>query len=121
MSIESFIKKVCVQTAVYWGNPVSDGYGGKTFDAAVEIKCRWEEKLELFTSSNGEQLVSRAVILLTQDVDDGGFLYLGELDTLVSPIDVTKPKTITGAWEIKRFDKIPMIKSTTVFVRKAYL
>ena len=109
----------CVQTAVYWGNPVPDGYGSFTFDAAVEIDCRWEDRVGTFTSNKGEQIYSKATVFVLQDVDEGGFLCLNDLDSLAS--DVSNPKEIDNAFEIKRFDKSPGLGSTTEFVRKAYL
>jgi len=39
-------KNLLRQTAVYWGSPVNDGYGGKTFAAPVEVQCRWMIKQE---------------------------------------------------------------------------
>ena len=127
MGIEKFIQKVCVQTAVYWGNPQPDGYGGITFDDPVEISCRWDCKrrkeipsLMVVSGGGTEMIVSIAEVLVTQDVDVGGYLYLGDLDDLDSS-EQDDPKSVEGAYEIRRFDKIPMIKSTTEFVRKAYL
>ena len=61
--IEKVAKRFCVETAVYWGNPQNDGYGGFTFDTPVEIKCRWEEKSEvdigclLYTSDAADDLL----------------------------------------------------------------
>jgi hypothetical protein len=133
MSIEKFIKKVCVQTAVYWGNPQDDGTGGKTFTDPVELKpplngVRWEETTQVITNSQGREIVSKAQILVCQDLDEEGYLFLGtleDLDSLDSSGDSSggyyNPIEIDGAYEIKRFDKTPMIKSKTTFVRKAYL
>lgn len=127
MGIEKFIQKVCVQTAVYWGNPTSDGYGDYTFDTAVEISCRWDSKRlklspKLMVVSGGAsvELVSEAEVMVTQDLDVGGYLYLGELDDL-SAAEKANPKLVDDAFQIVKFDKISMIKSTTEFVRKAYL
>lgn len=120
--IDSFMKRVCLQTAVYWGSPVADGYGGKTFADPVEIDCRWENRVEKITRVGdrlGEEVISRARVFVTQDVEELGWLYLGELDDLDSNPD--NPKEIAGAYEIIRFDKIPEHRSTTEFVRKAYL
>ena len=123
MGIEKFIQKVCVQTAVYWGNPKSDGYGGMTFDDPVDILCRWDvgsSKLpNVIGDGRGNEIITRAEILVTQDLDEQGWLYLGSLSEL-DP-ESNDPKLVDGAYEIKRFDKIPMIKKTDVFVRKAYI
>lgn len=118
MGINKFIESVCVQDAVYWGNPQPDGYGGYTFDAPVEIKVRWDEKYELIRDKDGKETVSTAQVLLTQDVDYGGYLYLGTLNELSS--DPANPLEV-GGWEIKQFSRVYMIKSTTEQVRKAYL
>ena len=119
MGIDRFIQKVCVQTAVYWGNPVNDGYGGFTFDEAVEIPCRWDDKVQILKDNAGIEKISRAEVLLTQDVDELGYLFLGSLDDL--PSDHDNPAEIEEAYMINVFTKVPMIKSTTIFVRKAYL
>lgn len=122
MGIEKFIKKICVQTAVYWGTPVPDGYGGYIFDDPVEILCRWEDKVELIDRVGerlGEQIISKAQVLVTQDLNEQGYLYLGTLNDLDS--DTSNPKEIKGAYMIKWKTKIPMIRSTTEFVRKVYL
>jgi len=147
MGIETFIKQVCKQTAVYWGSPVSNGYGGYTYDDPVEIDCRWAKEQQLFESDNGIQLVSKAVVLLTEDVDMDGLLYLGTLDEMWASLagdslpllnengnallaeddtPLLAENEIPGSIEeelaiIKKFTKVPALRSTTEFVRKAYL
>ena len=115
-----FVTSVCVQIAVYWGTPVSDGYGGINFDDSVEIKCRWDGKIQMVKGSDGREVVSKAELLITQDVDEGGYLYLGTLDNLDSG-EEDNPITIDGAWEILVFTKNPLFKSSTEFVRQAFL
>jgi len=118
MGIESFIARLCTQTAVYWGSPVDDGYGGKTFADPVEISCRWEVSTEVLMDDAGVEFSSRARVFLTQDVEKEGWLYLGDLDDLDSNPD--DPKDVEGAYEIRRFDKKPNI-SGVEFLRIAYL
>jgi len=118
MSITTFIEKVCVQTAVYWGNPQDDGYGKYTFDAAVEIDCRWEGKVAVVLDRMGKEVMTDAQVMVTQDLDIGGFLYLGSLDDLSSEPD---PYEVEDAYEIMAFEKIPLFCSTDEFVRKAFL
>lgn len=114
MGIEQFITSIAVQTITYWGNPQPDGYGGTTFNAPVVLKCRWDNVTKLIRTGQGKEIACRAEVLVTQDMDVGGYLYLG------SSV-VANPMLVEGAYEILRFDKIPMIKSTSEFVRKAYL
>ena len=126
--IIKFIKKVCVQTAVYWGSPTLDGYGGKTFADPVELTPpnggRWDQKVQLVEDkgirATGEEIISNAVVLLNQDVDEQGYLYLGSLDDLDSGVQ-DNPLEVEGAYEIKKVEKIPLFRSATEFVRKAYL
>ena len=125
MGIEKFIKTVCVQTAVYWGNPVADGYGGFTFDDPVEIKCRWEDKALIITDSTGIERMTDAQIMVTQDLDVLGFLYLGTMDEVESMFESGEqdfdPMKVDGARQNLAFEKVPMIKSTKVFVRQVYV
>lgn len=122
MGITKYIKKVCVQTAVYWGSPVNDGYGKYTFATAVELTppngVRWEETTAVVTDNNGKEIISKAKILIVQDVEEQGYLYLGALDDLDSDPD---PMEVEGAYEIIRVDKTPLYRATDKFVRTIYL
>lgn len=115
-----FVASVCVQTAVYWGNPQPDGYGGTDYDDPVEIYCRWDDQTERITNNQGEEIVSKAQILVTQDLDEGGLLYLGTLGDLDSAQE-DDPETVSGGYKIQRIDKNPLFRSTSEFVRVAYL
>lgn len=127
MGISSFITNTCVQTAVYWGSPVEDGYGGKTFADPIELTppngVRWENRTDLgekVLNRLGEIINCNAVVFVLQDLEEQGWLYLGTLDDLDSA-EEADPMTIDDAFEIKRFDKIPAMRSTTEFLRKVYL
>ena len=120
MGIIQFVEKVCVQTAVYWGSPVSDGLGGNTYATAVDIACRWDGHLENMLNKFGNQITSKAKILVTQDVDEDGFLYLGSLADL-STEEKLNPMKVEKAFPIQRVDKTPLFKSTNKFVRQVYL
>lgn len=124
--IENVINRMCTQTAVYWGAPADDGYGGKTFGSMypIEIDCRWEDKVQLISmlgeARKSVEVTSKAQVFVTQDLDEGGWLYLGTLDDLDSDAE-EDPMKADGAYEIKRFDKSAALRSTSEFVRKAYL
>jgi hypothetical protein len=122
------LTRQCKQICVYWGSPVNDGYGGFTFPHPVEIKCRWEDMHQIVTDNKGNELTSRALVFVLQDVDEEGYLYLGTLESLYdnyatdsSVGEIVNPKDIPEAFIIKRFQKTPAMGSTTQFLRKAYL
>lgn len=110
------IKKFLKQTAVYWATPTPDGFGGFTYADPVEIPVRWTDKQELFLNYNGETILSRAKIMLDQDVVVRGMLALTTLIELSSnwlPAD-------NNAFEIKAFQKMPDVRAKS-YVRQAWL
>lgn len=112
-----FLRKNLRQTAVYWGSPAPDGYGGHTFADPIEIKVRWEEKTVLFIDAEGKENRSRAIVYVDRDVSLGGYLFLGTLDDLDSS---QNPLTTNNTWEIRNFQKIPTLKGIAWY-RKAIL
>jgi hypothetical protein len=124
MSLSSILNKFCNQTAVYWGNPVSDHHGGFTFDAPIELTppdngVRWEKVEQLISDKDGSEITSRGTVYCLQDLDEEGMLYLGTLDDIDSD-QAENPKSIEDAYYIKRFQKTPDLKGTG-FLRKAFL
>ena len=120
MGIIQFIAKVCVQTAVYWGSPVADGYGGYTYATPVEIPCRWEDTIETIINKQGKETTSNATLMVTQDIHEEGFLYLGKLTDLTTQ-EKADPLLIHKAFPVQRVDKVPLYRSTTLFVITVYL
>ena len=120
MGIQSFIKKVAEQTIVYWGNPQPGGTGGWTYDKPIERKCRWDDTVTIVRDSNGVEHTCKAELLLTEDVDLNSYVMLGTLDDLKESAD-PDPLNYNNAFMIGRFDKNPEFKSTTKFVRIAYV
>lgn len=114
-----FLARNLKQVAVYWSNPVENGYGGFTWNDPIEIDCRWVDTTEVILSSNGIQIVCRAKVQVAQDLDEQGVLYLGYLQNLTDS-QQADPTTVDGAYKIKRFDKIPSVRGDK-FYRKAYL
>ena len=119
MSFTNFVTRSCKQTIVYWGTPVKDGRGGSTFADPVELLARWEKIDEVIKAADGREVVSKARVWVLQDVDEQGYIYLGELDDLESNPD--DPREIDGANEILAFRKLPVFGSTTEFIRRASL
>lgn len=105
------------QTLVYWASPVQAGDGGATFDDPVELSGRWTLKQEKFVDFHGEERISHSLIYLDQDVDIGGYLFLGGLGDLNSDED---PQKQDEARRIMQFKRITNVKGTED-VRKAWL
>ena len=96
MSPKTFITRPLNQDAIYWSSPLPDGFGGYSFALGVEIKVWWDDIQELFTSSIGEQKLSRSAVYLRQDIEIGAYLFLGQESDLVislvsAGIDVLPP------------------------------
>jgi len=127
MSIETFLTRTCKQVAVYWGAPVEDGYGGKVFANPREIYCRWEELRQVISDAKGNEITSRAVVYVLEDLEEEGMLFLGTLDTLYDSAtdssfgEIDDPAALDNVYTIKRFEKVPALGTTTAFLRKAYL
>jgi hypothetical protein len=104
---------------VYWGTPVADGLGGRTFDDPVEIRVRWEDSQNEFVDVAGRQAISSAVLYPNQDLSLGGYVYLGRLADL-SPAEKTNPFALDGAKEIRGWAKSTSLDGKTT-MRKAWL
>lgn len=104
---------------MFWGNPQSDGTGGRTFDDAVEISVRWGDKQQKFIDAQGHEQISRAIIYADTDLAVGGYLYLGTLAAL-SSADEGDPLSVSTAYEIRATSKSPDLKADR-FVRKVWL
>ncbi len=120
----SIIKRMRKQTAVYWAMAASesagedfDDHGQPQWASPVEIKCRWEDVSKEFVDPKGTTRVSRSIVYADRDLVVGGVLMLGELTDVDEEENVLEND---GAWEIRRFDKIPNLKATE-FLRMAYL
>lgn len=131
MALQGFLETVCVQTAVYWGTPTPDGYGGQTWADPVEVKVRWDNVTKLIKDAKGKEVACMAEVLVAGRLENDGMvtpidlavdgrLYLGSLDELDSGQEAD-PMQIETAWPIVRFDKTPEFGSTEDFVRTAYL
>lgn len=120
----SIITRMRKQTAVYWALASSesggldyDEFGQPVVTTPVEIDCRWEDRTEEFIDSAGRTNLSRAIVYVDRDMRPGDILMLGDTDDIT---DETNIKENDGAWEVKRFDKVPDIRANE-FLRIAYL
>lgn len=98
----SVIKKMRRQVAVLWKRGAANKYGAFSYEAPVQIKCRWDDKQEEFSDTTGAKRVSQAVVYPDRQLSPGDCLLKGELDsnTAALPED-------GGGVEVKAFEVIP--------------
>ena len=112
MSLSNFIKRLCQQSAVYWGAPVADGYGGWTYSAPVEILIRWEE--EIATEGNVQMQDHNsaggvnAIVISPTALEKNSFVKLGTLADLVAP--TTDPRAQGETYQIMGVRKCVDVK-----------
>lgn len=113
----SLITRMRKQNAVYWPFSSTDNFGDKVAGDPIQIIVRWEDIVEEFLDTNSERQLSRSKVYVGIDMALGGILMQGTLDDIT---DEENPKENTGAWEIRRFEKLPTIRATE-FLRTAIL
>lgn len=111
--------KFLKQTCCYFGNPTPDGYGSYSFSQPIEIPCRWTDSIQVVSDGKGNDIVCKSVVMVDRDITELGMMWLGLLANLTTE-QKAAPVSIPGAYTVKRFDKIPLIKGSP-FLRVCYL
>ena len=93
------------QDATYWAVSGVDNFGDPSFASPVGIKCKWEDRTELFIDPDGREQRSRSVVYVDTDVVIGGYLFLGTSTG-------TDPLAVTGAFIVKDFKKVSNFEAT---------
>ena len=124
--IEDVVKLFTKQKCCYWANPVSDNNGGYTFNAPIEIDCRWDDKQELKTGFWGNKFASQASVLVNIDLDRRSYLWNGTLvqlqaEATANGYNINNPREFPTAFIVEQFEKIPMVFADDDFCRTAYL
>lgn len=101
------------QSITYWAKQAPDGFGGYSWTAPTTFLGRWETRTELFIDPDGNEKRSRARVFVPQDVEIGGYVYLGTSAA-------ADPLSVSGAYEIREFRKTPSVDGT-VYERHALL
>ncbi len=103
------IKRMRKQNAVLWTrSTTSDKYGRFTYDAPIEIKCRWEDIVEEFRDSKGQSVFSKSLVYVDRIVKVGDMVRRGAIGDSEPADPTTLPET---AFEIQRFDQLPNLKN----------
>lgn len=93
------------QMATYFPPAGQNGFGDPQFGAAVTVMVRWQDKADLFRDVHGREVVSSAVVYVSQDVEVSGRIALGE---------ITDP---SAAREIRQCGKSPSRTASTELVK----
>ena len=102
------------QVATYWGAPVQSNFGGVSFAVPILVKCRWEDRNELFIDNAGNEARSNAIVWTFNRLEVGGYLFKGDSSA------VSDPTTLDAALEIRRSDEIPDLRGLNM-ERRSYL
>lgn len=95
------------QVATYWPPGANDGFGGVSYGAPVAIKCRWQDKAELFRDAEGQELTSSAVVYVDRPLEAKGYLFEGDSTD-------ADPLSVDGAREVRQIGKSPSLKGSRV-------
>ena len=106
----SFLTRLLKQDATYWSHSSYDEYGDQSWASPVAIKCRWEDRSQIFLDEKGEQVHSKACVWTTTELAVDGYLFLGTSST-------ANPETVSGADKILRIESCPDVKNRTTIYK----
>ena len=117
----SLITRMRKQRATWWESIGIDNYGQKTYADPVEIWCRWEDVLIEVILANNEKVTAKTTVYVDREMKVGDYLKYGLLDEETGTGEIYgDPTTLTGAFEIIRFEKLPNLRNTE-YLLTAYL
>jgi len=93
------------QQLTYWAPLSKNQYNETTFSAPVTVICRWQDKAVLFRNSDGQEVISSAVIYPVQPLELKGYVKKGVHADL-------EPLGLAGAFEIRWSGDSPNLSGT---------
>lgn len=89
------------QLCVYWEKSGVDGSGGPVYKAPVELKCRWDTRIEQVLLSDGRTVISNSHLIVLQLLKVGSIVYLGTIASWrASPAYPRVPSNAQGGYEV---------------------
>jgi len=106
----SIITKMRKQKALWWKRLEANEYGRYSYDAPVEIDCRWDDVADLGRkpSPPSEKIASSTVVYVDRVMTPGDKLREGGLESSTE----SDPENDEGALVIERFVVTPNLKAT---------
>lgn len=92
------------QDATYYPPTGQDGFSDLSFGAGVAIKCRWQDKAEMFRDTQSREVVSSSVVYPAYDCAVGGKIGLGTA-------------TVDDAREIRQRGSSPSLKADQELIK----
>ena len=109
-----YIARNLKQTLTLWAKSSIDVFGKVTWATPITVKCRFEERSELFIDASGNEVRARARVYIDTDAALGDYILLGTST-------VADPTTLTNtAFEVRDFKKIPNLAGTR-FERRVFI
>ncbi len=102
------------QTATYWApTNMRDAYGKITYAAPVQLRVRWEDRVELFRDKHGNDTHCKSKVYLSEKLHIDGYLLLGTSTA-------ADPQTEALAFEIQMLSVTPDLRNL-ISLTVAYL
>lgn len=92
------------QDATYYPPAGQNGFGDLSYGAGVAIKCRWQDKADMFRDTEGREVISSAVVYPAYDCAVGGKIGLGAA-------------TVAEATEIRQRGSSPSLKADQELIK----
>ena len=117
----SFWNRNLTQTLVYWPpSGEKDEYGKTIFGEPIDMKCRYEQKLQKVVRYTGEEVLSKGVVYSLYPLHVEGIVWQGDVLELESG-QIEDPLSIPGAELVISTEVIPPLRGTGLSQHKAYL
>ena len=90
----TFATRHMKEDVTHWPVTGSDGFGGFIFGTPVLLRGRWEEKADLFKTNENEEMVSSAIVYLSEGVEVGDYLGYGDSIATADPTSLSSTHRI---------------------------
>lgn len=106
--IESYLKRIAKDKAVYWPSPTPRADGSNQYGTPVEIDCFWKGSFQSIPDRDMREVSIKAQVYVLQDLDEQGMLYQGTLVSLTQA-QQDDPRLVSRAYVITKFLKTPSL------------
>lgn len=96
----------CRETITHWPVTGTDSYGSYTFGTPVTMRARWEDSQTKFINTEGEEVVSRAVVTLTRPVSALDYIARGDLSSYDAP------SQSIGAYQVRGYNRTTNLRNS---------